>query len=124
MATAVNLSERAAGCPSPRPRPPSSLRRFIAAESVLLAFQSNFLPQDVGRDRGRELVLKILRLLNPQLRGLLFGRGEKREGKVEGYISMRRQTVGGAFARGGGRERAGAIFVSPAAMTNSFGGNT
>ena len=86
-APAVNLSERAAGCPSALP----SLR-FIAAESVLLAFQSNFLPQ-VDRREGA-CFEKPAASKSAQLRGLLFGGAEgKEEGRVEGYISMRRQTA-------------------------------
>ena len=112
-APAVNLSERAAGCPSALP----SLR-FIAAESVLLAFQSNFFcRRSIG---GRELVLKILRLLNPQLRGLLFGGGER--GGEGGRLHINAQTDSAALLSQ--EAGAGAIFVSPAAMTNSFGGNT
>ena len=91
-APAVNLSERAAGCPSALP----SLR-FIAAESVLLAFQSNFLPQV---DRREGACFENPAASKSATAGVVVWEEEgKEEGKVEGYISMRRQTAPRCFRK-------------------------
>ena len=108
-APAVNLSERAAGCPSALP----SLR-FIAAESVLLAFQSNFLPQ-VDRREGACFE-------NPAAsKSATAGVVVRRRGGEGGRLHINAQTDSAALLSQ--EAGAGAIFVSPAAMTNSFGGN-
>ena len=94
-APAVNLSERAAGCPSAL----TSLR-FIAAESVLLAFQSNFLPQV---DRREGACFENPAASKSATAGVVVWRRGKRRGRWKVTYQCADRQRRAAFARGGGR---------------------